>query len=90
MDARTPVTAPKAVLGHGLTSAGVLETVAAIVQMEQGFLHGSPGLLEPIAPLLDHVRERRDSLSIGRVLNNGFGFGGFNAAIVLDQPDLGA
>lgn len=88
--ARTPVTAPKAILGHGLTSAGVLETVAAIVQMEQGFLHGSPGLLEPVAPLLDHVRERRDCLSIGRVLNNGFGFGGFNAAIVLDQPDLGA
>ena len=34
------------------------------------------------------VRERRDGVKLGTVLSNGFGFGGTNAALVFQHPDL--
>lgn len=85
----TWITAPKAVLGHGLTAAGILETIAAILQIRGGFLHGGPGLSQAIAPRLRHVPKGGLQQTVRHVLNNGFGFGGFNSALLCVHPDLG-
>ena len=34
------------------------------------------------------MRQRRDGVKLGTVLSNAFGFGGTNAALVFQHPDL--
>jgi 3-oxoacyl-[acyl-carrier-protein] synthase II len=85
-----PVTAPKAVLGHGLGAAGAFS--AAI-----GALIARHGLVPPIMNLddpdpacdLNLVRGAPAAFAGGAVMVNAFGFGGQNAVLVL-RPDDGA
>lgn len=71
----------KSITGHGLTSAGAVEIAATLIQMKQGWLHGSK--------LLDNVEDRDfnwvfHSLKNQRVetaLCLSYGFGGTNSAI---------
>ena len=44
---RIPINATKSMLGHCLTAAGLVELVALLVQMEDGFLHPTINLDEP-------------------------------------------
>lgn len=75
--------ATKGLTGHCLSSAGVVETIAAAIQMQSGFLHASINLDDPIdtrarfCPATP-VRERTQL-----AMSNGFGFGGINTSIVL-------
>ncbi|AXS40792.1 beta-ketoacyl synthase N-terminal-like domain-containing protein [Breoghania sp. L-A4] len=80
------VNAPKGLLGHALSAAGVLETVACCLQMREGFVHGNPWICRPRdfgAPVLAIPHENAGPVSLRHVLNTGFGFGGTNAALVL-------
>ena len=44
---RIPINATKSMLGHCLTAAGLVELVALLVQMEDGYLHPTINLDEP-------------------------------------------
>lgn len=85
----TPINTPKSVLGHGLTAAGTVELVAALVQMQAGKLHPSRNLDEPIDDAFNWVRDTRTA-EIRHVLALSMGFGGINTAICLtsDQPKV--
>jgi malonyl-ACP decarboxylase len=81
------INATKTLSGHCLSAAGVVEAVAAVLQLRAGFVHPDPGLTEPVDAGLRFVRDEPRRASGGFVLSNGFGFGGINTAIVLAHPD---
>jgi malonyl-ACP decarboxylase len=78
-----PVTAPKALTGHCLHAAGVLEAVAALAQLRAGFAHPNPATPDPIDPELHCVGPVAAPLTADCALSNGFGFGGINTSVVL-------
>ncbi|MCX7805742.1 MAG: hypothetical protein N3A38_11215, partial [Planctomycetota bacterium] len=82
-----PVASSKGMLGHTFGAAGVLETVVSILAIIEGFLPGTPRLVapDPAAPaglLKDPVPGRRPA----RILKTMTGFGGMNAALVIEAP----
>jgi len=81
------INAPKSLLGHTCWSAPVVETVAAVLQMNAGQLHGSANIdeLDPRIEL-DVCADGPRELSVTHCLNNSFGFGGINAVAVLRHP----
>ena len=80
-----PVNATKALVGHTLSAAGVLEAVATLVQLRGGFLHGNPNLDPQRAANLDLVGPHARPHHCLHALSNGFGFGGFNGSVVLSR-----
>lgn len=78
----------KGVFGHTLAAAGVIEAVAAVLALTDGFLPLNAGLVE-LDPDLE-IDPLRGTLAArpARVLSNSFGFGGNNAAVVFGRPDL--
>jgi malonyl-ACP decarboxylase len=75
------VNSTKALAGHCLHAAGVLEAVATILQVRGGFVHPTPGLDRPIDPDLRFVGATAQRAEPGYALSNSFGFGGFNACV---------
>ena len=76
------VHASKAILGHCLWSAGVIEALVAVLQLQHGFVHGAPYLTAPVDPVL-RIEAETTALQARWVLSNSFGFGGINSALVL-------
>ncbi len=82
-----PVNATKSMTGHPLTSAGTLELVAAVLQMQHGILHPTINLDEQDPALdLDFVPNVAREQSITCTLSNSFGFGGINSCIAVGPP----
>jgi malonyl-ACP decarboxylase len=84
------VNATKALTGHCLGAAGVLEAAATVLQIQGEFVHGNPGLAAPIDPAYRFVGPRAASATIPFALSNSFGFGGINTSIVLSHPQARA
>jgi 3-oxoacyl-[acyl-carrier-protein] synthase I len=84
-----PISATKSLTGHSLGAAGVQEAIYSILMMNSGFICKSANIetLDPAFADVPIVRERRDSVELGCVLSNSFGFGGTNASIVLKRLD---
>nr|AAW33972.1 PedM [symbiont bacterium of Paederus fuscipes] len=73
----------KGLIGHCLYSAGVVEVIASVVQMRQGFIHPSLNLDTPInnrAKFSGPIAVRHP---IHTAMSNSFGFGGINTSVVL-------
>ncbi|NUR30308.1 MAG: polyketide beta-ketoacyl:ACP synthase [Catenulispora sp.] len=83
------INATKALLGHCLSAAGMVEAVAVALQMRAGFVHGNPALHDPVNTQLRFVGPQAQPATIDYALSNSFGFGGFNSAVVLKRcgPD---
>lgn len=77
------VNATKGLIGHCLSAAGVIETVAVAIQMAEGFVHPNPGLVTPIGHGLRYAGPVAIKTEIACALSNSFGFGGFNSSLVL-------
>lgn len=78
--------ATKALTGHCLGAAGVVEAVATVIQVRDGFAHPNPGLTEPIEQGWRFAGTGWCGLARPRVaLSNSFGFGGFNASAVFRE-----
>nr|BFE59928.1 polyketide biosynthesis malonyl-ACP decarboxylase PksF [Dactylosporangium thailandense] len=86
------VNATKALTGHCLYAAGVVEAVATIAQLRGGFLHPNPRLSRPIEPALRLVGAEPVAARPVLALSNGFGFGGINTsiAIAVEPGSLGS
>lgn len=80
------VNATKSLTGHCLSAAGVVEAVAAVLQLRAGFVHPDPGLRRPVDAGLRFTGGEPRRARGGFVLSNGFGFGGINSAVVLSHP----
>ena len=86
---KVAVTANKSMLGHTLGAAGALESISVIQALRTGYVPPTINLTDPddaadgldLAPVLGAQRDLR----IG--LNNSFGFGGQNAALIFRRWD---
>jgi len=77
--------ATKGLTGHCLYSAGVVEIIASVVQMQQGFLHANINLENPINTTANFCGATAVSQQIRNAVSNSFGFGGINTSIVLQS-----
>jgi malonyl-ACP decarboxylase len=77
------VNAAKGLIGHAVNAAGLIETVATLIQMRGGFVHPNVGLLDPVCPL-PYAGASTVSWPVRRAMKTAFGFGGFNAALILE------
>src|SRR5437870_6137311 len=85
-----PIAATKSLTGHSLGAAGAQEAIYSLLMMNNGFICESANIenLDPAFADMPIVRERRDSVALGCVLSNSFGFGGTNASVVFKRLDV--
>lgn len=81
----------KAMVGHCISGAGSIESVAAVLGLHEGFVFPSincddphPAILEVIAEE-QIVRELREDLPVNIIAKAGFGFGDVNACVLFKK-----
>jgi 3-oxoacyl-(acyl-carrier-protein) synthase len=80
-----PFCSSKGLLGHTLGAAGLLETLVCLAAARGQVLPGTPGLQQPDPAVPDSVLVApRPAESLRRILKLNAGFGGTNAALVLE------
>lgn len=77
--------ATKGLTGHCLYSAGIVEAIATVVQMRDGFMHPNKNLQEPIHRGLRFCGSQAVEQRIDVAVSNSFGFGGINTSVVLKR-----
>ncbi len=87
--ARPPVSSTKALTGHGLSMAGVMETAFCALSLAEGFIPGNANLENP-DPACEGLNLPRTTVSQAPrlVLKNSSGFGGSNACLVLRRWEI--
>lgn len=82
------IQATKALIGHALGAAGVIELIGAIMQLHAGFVHGMPNLENPDQQFGDLFIPKATMDFKGKtILKNSFGFGGHNASLIFNKED---
>jgi malonyl-ACP decarboxylase len=84
IDSNLCINATKSILGHGLTSAGLVESIVTVLQMQNNFLHPSLNLDHPIDNQFKWVKSNQ-AFNIKHALKNSFGFGGINTSLVFSK-----
>lgn len=79
------INSTKGLTGHCLFSAGVIEAIAVIIQMNEGFIHPNLNLENPIDSQCRFSGKESQSASIAVCMSNSFGFGGINTSIVFKK-----
>jgi malonyl-ACP decarboxylase len=77
------VNSTKSMTGHCLYSAGVIEAIASIIQMREGFVHPNLNLEHPIDSECRFSGAVTVPAEIKTAMSNSFGFGGINTSIIL-------
>jgi 3-oxoacyl-(acyl-carrier-protein) synthase len=78
----------KSMIGHCLGAAGSIESVAVILQLEQGFLHKSincEDLHEKIQPYSNSVLQNTIEMPVKIIAKASFGFGDVNGCIIFKK-----
>jgi len=86
-----PVTAPKSALGHTLGAAGAVDAALCIGMAEVATMMptvGDPGALDPSLLASRSLVLEPTRRSIRRTMNVALGFGGSNAALVLEHRSV--
>ncbi|WP_431040582.1 beta-ketoacyl synthase N-terminal-like domain-containing protein [Streptomyces sp. P1-3] len=81
------INATKSITGHGLTAAGAVEAIAALLQMKHGRLHPTRNLTDPIDTSLRWVRDEAVEAEVRHCLSLSMGFGGINTALCMSTGD---
>ena len=79
------LTATKSMTGHLPGAAGALESIATILAIHEGTIPPTINLDDPEDGLLDVAVHKPRQLDIPAALNNSFGFGGHNVALVFTR-----
>jgi 3-oxoacyl-[acyl-carrier-protein] synthase II len=80
------LTATKSMSGHLLGAAGALESIATILAIRESVIPPTINLDDPDDDLsLDVVAHKARQMDIPAALNNSFGFGGHNVALVFTR-----
>ncbi|MDQ1350637.1 MAG: malonyl-ACP decarboxylase [Acidobacteriota bacterium] len=82
------INSTKGLTGHCLTAAGVVEAIAVVIQLQQGFLHPNKNLENPIDSECRFCPPESTLVSIRRAMSNSFGFGGIDTSIILERGGL--
>ncbi|MBT4609911.1 MAG: beta-ketoacyl-ACP synthase II [Gemmatimonadetes bacterium] len=81
-----PVSSTKSMTGHLLGAAGAIETIACIMAVKHGVLPPTINLDNPDPACdLDYVAKTARETKVDIALNNSFGFGGHNAALIFGR-----
>jgi malonyl-ACP decarboxylase len=80
---RVRINSTKALTGHCLWSAGVVEAIATVIQLGGGFLHGNPNLVRPTAEGFGLVGREAEGAAVARAISNSFAFGGINTCVAI-------
>lgn len=83
-----PVTSTKSIHGHALGASGLLESALVFEAMRRGEVLGTShaSTLDPALGI--KVQRRLEKRAVRRTLKTTLGFGGVNAALVLERGDL--
>ena len=81
------INALKSMIGHCLSAAGAIESVAAILQLAEGFLHPSincEDLHPEIAEIIDPacIPQKKISIPLNIIAKSSFGFGDVNSILI--------
>jgi 3-oxoacyl-[acyl-carrier-protein] synthase II len=80
------LTATKSLIGHLLGAAGAVESIATILAIRDGIVPPTINLDDPEEGLtLDVAAHKPRQLEIPAALNNSFGFGGHNVALIFTR-----
>ncbi|MEV4760786.1 beta-ketoacyl-[acyl-carrier-protein] synthase II [Micromonospora sp. NPDC049559] len=79
------LTATKSLIGHLLGAAGAVESIATILAIRDGVIPPTINLDDPEDGLLDVAAHKARHLEIPAALNNSFGFGGHNVALIFTR-----
>ncbi|MBU2670613.1 beta-ketoacyl-ACP synthase II [Actinoplanes bogorensis] len=81
------ITSTKSMSGHLLGAAGALESIATILAIRDSVVPPTINLDDPDDKLdLDVAAHKARQLDIPAAMNNSFGFGGHNVALVFTRP----
>lgn len=78
--ARPWLNATKSLTGHCLSSAGIIEAVAVVLQLRGNYMHSNPTLHRPINNSLSWIGNQSRQCQFQNVMSNCFGFGGINSS----------
>ncbi|HYS06267.1 MAG TPA: beta-ketoacyl-ACP synthase II [Candidatus Dormibacteraeota bacterium] len=82
------VSSTKSMTGHLLGGAGGLETAIVALAIREGIVPPTINYVTPDPECdLDYVPNEARRMRVNYALNNSFGFGGTNAALVLKKPE---
>jgi 3-oxoacyl-[acyl-carrier-protein] synthase II len=76
------LTSTKSMTGHLLGAAGALESIATILAIHHSIVPPTINLDDPEDGLLDVAAHKARPMDVPAALNNSFGFGGHNAALI--------
>ncbi len=85
---RPPFHSIKGAIGHCLGAAGVIEACISIKSLEAGVIPPTAGLREPAAPAMNVSGEQALALKAPSIVSCNSGFGGINAAILMETCGL--
>lgn len=76
------INSTKSLTGHCLWSAGIIEAIATLIQMKEGFVHPNINLDNPIDDKCRFAGKQKEKVTIETAMSNSFGFGGINSSII--------
>ncbi len=83
---KIPISSTKSMIGHSITAAGAIETIAAILVMNKGIIHPTINYETPDPECdLDYVPNVARPAQVNVCLKNSFGLGGENCCLVLKR-----
>ena len=84
-----PVHAVKSMTGHLIGASGAVEAVASVLTLHQRVVPPTLNLHAPDPECdLDYVPHKARPFSGRTVLSNSFGFGGQNATLIFQAPEV--
>lgn len=83
---RVPAFSLKGAVGHTLGAAGALEAALSILALRAGLVPGTVGLETPDPAIRCRVPRKPEPTTARVAMSNAFGFGGNNAALLLEVP----
>ncbi|WP_188112073.1 beta-ketoacyl synthase N-terminal-like domain-containing protein [Aquimarina sp. RZ0] len=75
----------KSLIGHSLSASGLVESIASLIQIQEGFLHPTHNLEKAISDDIDWIKNTPRKMNINYAMNNSFGFGGINTSIIIKK-----
>jgi len=83
---KIPISSTKSMIGHSITAAGAIETVAATLIINKGIIHPTINYETPDPDCdLDYVPNVARPAQVNVCLKNSFGLGGENCCLVLKR-----
>ena len=83
---KTPISSNKSMLGHSITAAGVIESIATILTINKGIIPPTINYETPDPECdLDYVPNQARKAVVNNCLKNSFGLGGENCCLVFKR-----